>query len=55
MKFKGLAFVSALVLLGALATGALAANKGFLWNGSSWHQHRGTSKCSRPRYETGGS
>jgi hypothetical protein len=36
MKFKGLAFVSALVLLGALATGALAANKGFLWNGNQW-------------------
>lgn len=36
MKFRGIACVSVLVLLCALATAALAADKGFLWNGTHW-------------------
>jgi hypothetical protein len=36
MKLRGIAWVSTLVLLCALATGALAAEKGFLWNGTHW-------------------
>jgi hypothetical protein len=36
MKFWGRAWVSALVLFLALATAALAAEKGFLWDGSQW-------------------
>jgi hypothetical protein len=36
MKFRGIACVSVLVLLCALATAALAANKGYLWNGTHW-------------------
>ena len=36
MKFKGIACVSALVLLCALATAALAVDQGFLWNGTHW-------------------
>jgi hypothetical protein len=36
MKFKGRAWVLVLVMLFALSTGALAAEKGFLWDGSQW-------------------
>jgi len=36
MKFKGVAGVSVLVLLIAMATVALAAEKGFLWDGTQW-------------------
>jgi hypothetical protein len=36
MKLKGIACVSALVLICALATTALAAGQGFLWNGTHW-------------------
>jgi hypothetical protein len=36
MKFKGIACVSVLVMLFALATAALAADKGFLWDGTQW-------------------
>jgi hypothetical protein len=36
MKFKGLVGVSVLALVFALATGALAAKTGFLWDGTHW-------------------
>jgi len=36
MKFRSRAWVSVLVLLCALATAALAAEKGFLWDGAQW-------------------
>jgi hypothetical protein len=37
MKFRGIACVSVLVMLLALATSALAAaEKGYLWDGSQW-------------------
>ena len=36
MKFRGRAWVSVLVMLFALATAALAAEKGFLWDGTQW-------------------
>ena len=36
MKFKGIVCVSVLVMLFALATAALAAEKGFLWDGTQW-------------------
>jgi hypothetical protein len=36
MKFRGLACVSLLAMVFALATGALAAEKGFLWDGTHW-------------------
>jgi hypothetical protein len=36
MKFRGRAWVLVLVMLFALATAALAAEKGFLWNGTQW-------------------
>ncbi len=36
MKCKGIVCFSVLVLLCALATAALAADKGFLWNGTHW-------------------
>ena len=36
MKFRGIACVSVLVMLFALATAALAAEKGYLWDGSQW-------------------
>ncbi len=36
MKFKGVAGVTVLVMLIALATAALAAEKGFLWDGTQW-------------------
>jgi hypothetical protein len=36
MKFRGFATVSVLVMLFALATAALAAEKGFLWDGTQW-------------------
>ena len=36
MKFRGIACVSVLVMLFALATAALAAEKGFLWDGNQW-------------------
>ena len=36
MKFRGIACVSVLVMLCALATSALAAEKGFLWDGTHW-------------------
>ncbi len=36
MKFRGIACVSVLVMLFALATAALAADKGFLWDGTQW-------------------
>jgi hypothetical protein len=36
MKFRGLACVSLLAMVFALATGALAAEKGFLWDGNHW-------------------
>jgi hypothetical protein len=36
MKFRGLACVSVLVILFALATAALAADKGYLWDGTQW-------------------
>jgi hypothetical protein len=36
MKFRGIACVSVLVMLIALATAALAAEKGFLWDGTQW-------------------
>ena len=36
MKFRGIACVSVLVMLFALATAALAAEKGFLWDGTQW-------------------
>jgi hypothetical protein len=36
MKSKGIACVSVLVMLFALAPSALAAEKGYLWDGSQW-------------------
>ena len=36
MKFRGRAWVLVLVMLFALATAALAAEKGFLWDGNHW-------------------
>ena len=36
MKFRGIAWVSVLVMLFALGTAALAAEKGFLWDGTQW-------------------
>jgi hypothetical protein len=36
MKFRGIACVSVLVILVGLAVAALAADKGFLWDGSQW-------------------
>ena len=36
MKFRGLASVSVLAMVFALATGALASEKGFLWDGAHW-------------------
>ena len=36
MKSRGIACVSVLVMLFALATSALAAEKGYLWDGSQW-------------------
>jgi len=36
MKFRGRAWVLALVMLFALGTAALAAEKGFLWDGTQW-------------------
>ena len=36
MKCKGVAGISVLVMLIALATAALAAEKGFLWDGTQW-------------------
>jgi hypothetical protein len=36
MKFRGIACISVLVLLCALATAVLAADKGYLWDGSQW-------------------
>ena len=36
MKFRGRAWVLVLVMLLALATAALAAEKGFLWDGTQW-------------------
>ena len=36
MKFRGIAWVSVLVMLFALATAALAAEKGYLWDGTQW-------------------
>ena len=36
MKYKGIVGFSVLVLLCALATAALAADQGFLWNGTHW-------------------
>jgi len=36
MKFRGRAWVLVLVMLFALATAALAAEKGFLWDGNQW-------------------
>jgi hypothetical protein len=36
MKFRGIACISVLVMLIALATAALAAEKGFLWDGTQW-------------------
>ena len=36
MKYRGGACVAVLVMLLALATSALAAEKGYLWDGSQW-------------------
>ena len=36
MKFRGRVWVFVLVMLCALATAALAAEKGFLWDGTQW-------------------
>jgi len=36
MKFRGSAWVLVLVTLFALGTAALAAEKGFLWDGTQW-------------------
>ena len=36
MKFRGLACISVLVILFALATAALAVEKGYLWDGTHW-------------------
>jgi hypothetical protein len=36
MKFKGIASFSVIVMLFVLATAALAAEKGFLWDGTQW-------------------
>jgi hypothetical protein len=36
MKFRRIACVSILMLLSALATTALAAETGYLWNGTHW-------------------
>lgn len=36
MKCRGIASVSVLMMLFALATAALAAEKGFLWDGTQW-------------------
>ncbi len=36
MKFRGRAWVLVLVMLLALGTAALAAEKGFLWDGTQW-------------------
>lgn len=36
MKFRGRAWVLVLVMLLALGTAALGAEKGFLWNGTQW-------------------
>jgi hypothetical protein len=36
MKSRGIACVSVLMMLLALSTGVLAAEKGFLWDGTQW-------------------
>jgi hypothetical protein len=36
MKFRGIACVSVLMMLFVIATAALAAEKGFLWDGNHW-------------------
>jgi hypothetical protein len=36
MKFRGLACVAVLAMVLTLATGALAKEKGFLWDGTHW-------------------
>ena len=36
MKFRGIACVSVLMMLFVLSTAALAAEKGFLWDGNHW-------------------
>ena len=36
MKFRGRAWVLVLVMLFAVATAALAAEQGFLWDGTQW-------------------
>jgi len=36
MKLRGIACLAALVMLLALAASALAAEKGYLWDGSQW-------------------
>ena len=36
MKVRGLAGVAVLAMVFALATGALAAEQGFLWDGTQW-------------------
>jgi hypothetical protein len=36
MKFKGVAGIFVMLILMALATAALAVEKGFLWDGSQW-------------------
>jgi len=38
MKFRGIACISVLAMVFALATGALAAEKGFLWDGTHWKE-----------------
>jgi hypothetical protein len=37
MKLRRIACVSVLLLLSALATAALAAEKGYMWNGTHWN------------------
>ncbi len=46
MRTKGLACVSVLVLLCALATAALAAKQGFLWDGKQWKEMNTEIKVS---------
>lgn len=38
MKIKGMAYLFGLVLILALASGALAQEKGFMWDGNQWPQ-----------------
>jgi hypothetical protein len=46
MKFRGRAWVLMLVMLLVLGTAALAAEKGFLWDGTQWKDMTGDIKVA---------